>query len=94
MAIDQQGGADRVRTRELVAEIAAFDVAEARIQAERERLYAEAYDLAQQQTARLRDASTREREMPLRARWRRSLRWRSGSVTARCRPACSTRTAP
>ena len=67
MAIDQQGGADRVRTRELVAEIAAFDVAEARIQAERERLYAEAYDLAQQQTARLRDASTREREMPLRA---------------------------
>ncbi|MAM55301.1 MAG: hypothetical protein CMH35_10810, partial [Microbacterium sp.] len=66
MAIDQQGGADRVRTRELVAEIAAFDVAEARIQAERERLYAEAYDLAQQQTARLRDASTREREMPLR----------------------------
>ena len=67
MAIDQQGGADRVRTRELVAEIAAFDAAEARIQAERERLYAEAYDLAQQQTARLRDASTREREMPLRA---------------------------
>ena len=67
MAIDQQGGADRVRTRELVAEIAAFDVAEARIQAERERLYAEAYDLAQQQTARLRDASTREREVPLRA---------------------------
>ena len=67
MAIDQQGGADRGRTRELVAEIAAFDVAEARIQAERERLYAEAYDLAQQQTARLRDASTREREMPLRA---------------------------
>ena len=67
MAIDQQGGADRVRTRELVAEIAAFDAAEARIQAERERLYAEAYDLAQEQTARLRDASTREREMPLRA---------------------------
>ena len=67
MAIDQQGGADRVRTRELVAEIAAFDAAEARIQAERERLYAEAYALTQQQTARLRDASTREREMPLRA---------------------------
>tara|TARA_B100000408_G_scaffold46475_1_gene35667 strand:+ start:237 stop:845 length:609 start_codon:yes stop_codon:yes gene_type:complete len=67
MAIDQQGGADRVRTRELVAEIAAFDAAEARIQAERERLYADAYALAQEQTARLRDASTREREVPLRA---------------------------
>ncbi|MDZ8275119.1 DUF222 domain-containing protein [Microbacterium aquimaris] len=67
MAIEGQGEAEMLRTRELIAEIAAFDAAEARIQAERARLYAEAYDLTQRQTDRLRDAPTREREMPLRA---------------------------
>ncbi|MDZ8200968.1 DUF222 domain-containing protein [Microbacterium sp. SSW1-59] len=67
MAIEEPREAEMLRTRELIAEIAAFDAAEARIQAERARLYAEAYDLTQRQTDRLRDASTREREMPLRA---------------------------
>ncbi|MDZ8202679.1 DUF222 domain-containing protein [Microbacterium sp. SSW1-59] len=59
--------AEARRTDELVAIAAEVDAAIARLEARRSRALAEAYAISQAQTDRLRDASTREREMPLRA---------------------------
>ena len=67
MSDDEQREADASRTRELVAEAARFRALAAYALAELERTHADAYALAQEQTSRLRDATTREREMPLRS---------------------------
>ena len=58
---------DAARTRELVAEARRLRVVIAAAEAELARTHADAYELAQEQMSRLRDASTREREMPLRS---------------------------
>ena len=58
---------DAARTRELVAEARRLRVVIAAAEAELARTHADAYALTQEQMARLRDASTREREMPLRS---------------------------
>ncbi|MDZ8274813.1 DUF222 domain-containing protein [Microbacterium aquimaris] len=67
MTGDEQRGADALRTRALVAEARRLREVIAAAEAELERTHAEAYALVQEQTDRLRDASTREREMPLRS---------------------------
>ena len=67
MSDETQREADASRTRELVAEAARFRALAAYALAELERTHANAYALVQEQMARLRDASTREREMPLRS---------------------------
>ena len=67
MSDDEQREADAFRTRELVAEARRLRGAIAAAEAELERTHADAYALVQEQTARLRDVSTREREMPLRS---------------------------
>ena len=67
MSDEKQREADALRTRELVAEASRFRALAAYALAELERTHADAYALTQEQTARLRDASTREREMPLRS---------------------------
>ncbi|GAA1954205.1 HNH endonuclease signature motif containing protein [Microbacterium aquimaris] len=67
MSGDEQREADALRTRELVDEARRFRALAAYALAELERTRADAYELAQEQTDRLRDASTREREMPLRS---------------------------
>jgi hypothetical protein len=67
MSGDEQREADALRTRELVDEARRFRALAAYALAELERTHADAYELAQEQTERLRDASTREREMPLRS---------------------------
>jgi hypothetical protein len=59
--------ADAARTRVLVAEARRLREAIAAAEADLARTHAEAFDLVQEQTGRLRDASTREREMPLRS---------------------------
>ena len=59
--------ADAFRTRELVAEARRLRGVIAAAEAELARTHADAYALTQEQTGRLRDASTREREMPLRS---------------------------
>lgn len=64
---ETQREADASRTRELVAEARRLRAAIAAAEAELARTHADAYALVQEQTARLRDASTREREMPLRS---------------------------
>mgnify|MGYP001324928434 CR=1 FL=1 len=58
---------DAARTRELVAEARRLRGVIAAAEAELARTHADAFALAQEQTSRLRDASTREREMPLRS---------------------------
>ncbi len=67
MSEKKQREADALRTRELVAEARRLRVMIAAAEAELARTHADAYELAQEQTARLRDASMREREMPLRS---------------------------
>ena len=52
---------DAARTRELVAEARRLRVVIAAAEAELARTHADAYELAQEQMSRLRDASTRER---------------------------------
>ena len=63
----EQREADAFRTRELVAEARRLRGVIAAAEAELARTHADAFALAQEQTSRLRDASTREREMPLRS---------------------------
>jgi len=67
MSDEKQREADALRTRELVAEASRFRALAAYALAELERTHADAFALVQEQTSRLRDASTREREMPLRS---------------------------
>ena len=67
MSDDEQREADAFRTRALVAEARRLRVVIAAAEADLARTHADAYELAQEQTARLRDASMREREMPLRS---------------------------
>ena len=67
MSDEKQREADALRTRELVAEARRLRVMIAAAEAELARTHADAYALTQEQMARLRDASTREREMPLRS---------------------------
>ncbi len=67
MTGDEQREADALRTRALVAEARRLREVIAAAEAELVRTHAEAYELVQEQTDRLRDASTREREMPLRS---------------------------
>ncbi len=67
MTGDEQREADAIRTRQLVAEARRLREVIAAAEAELERAHADAYELVQEQTDRLRDASTREREMPFRS---------------------------
>ncbi|MAM53236.1 MAG: hypothetical protein CMH35_00005, partial [Microbacterium sp.] len=57
----EQREADAFRTRELVAEARRLRGVIAAAEAELARTHADAFALAQEQTSRLRDASTRER---------------------------------
>ena len=67
MGDDEQREADALRTRELVAEAHRLRQVIAAAEADLARTHADAFALAEEQTGRLRDASTREREMPLRS---------------------------
>ena len=58
---------DSTRTRDLFAEARRLRGVIAAAEAELARTHADAFALTQEQTSRLRDASTREREMPLRS---------------------------
>ena len=64
---EEQREADAARTRDIVAEARRLREVIAVAEAELVRAHADAYELVQEQTDRLRDASTREREMPLRS---------------------------
>ncbi len=67
MTNEDQRESDATRTRELVAEARRLRGVIAAAEAELARTHADAFALTQEQTSRLRDASTREREMPLRS---------------------------
>ncbi|GAA1954283.1 HNH endonuclease signature motif containing protein [Microbacterium aquimaris] len=67
MGDQEQREADAFRARELVAEARRLRQVIAAAEADLARTHADAFALAEEQTGRLRDASTREREMPLRS---------------------------
>ncbi|MDZ8201286.1 DUF222 domain-containing protein [Microbacterium sp. SSW1-59] len=67
MGDQEQREADALRTRELVAEARRLRQVIAAAEADLARTHADAFALAEEQTGRLREASTREREMPLRS---------------------------